>query len=143
MEKREKAVVAEVKRQRGDVLANKLVTGSAGAALRGSPCACQTEDEIATYYRNANVGDVAVVRQTQGHLLVYAVTEVEGVNGRAGRVYIKQHGAFYAKSGKNCFQPKGQTTLVVPTDEVLNWAAEHPQGEFDYWTYPPERAAAI
>ncbi|MDW9481164.1 hypothetical protein GOB57_21190 [Sinorhizobium meliloti] len=104
-----------------------------------SPCAYQTEEEIAAYYRNASIGDRAVVRQTQGHMLVYGVTEVEGLNTRLGRVYIKQYGAFYSKSGKNCFHPKGQTTLVVPTEDVLKWAAEHPRGEVDYWTFPPEK----
>jgi hypothetical protein len=45
-------------------------------------------------------------------MLVYHVTELEGTNPRAGRTYIRNHGAFYMKSGKD-FHSKGQTTLVV------------------------------
>lgn len=103
--------------------------------VKVSPCAGQTPDEIAAYYRNVEAGDVAVVRQTQGHLLVYNVRKIEGLNPASGRIYIEQDGAFYMKSGKNCFHPKGQTTLVVPTKEVTDWAAEHPRGEFNYSIY--------
>lgn len=96
-----------------------------------SPCIDQTGADVAAYYRGAAVGAPAVVRQTQYGRLQYHVTEVEGGNPRSGRIYIKGHGAFYAKSGKNCFHPTGQTSLVVPTAEVLAWAAAHPQGEYD------------
>lgn len=96
-----------------------------------SPCIDQTEHDISAYYKSAGAGNQAVVRQTQGHILLYTVTAVEGTNPKAGRVYIQGFGAFYAKSGKNCFHPKGQTTLVVPTAEVLEWAAAHPRGESD------------
>jgi hypothetical protein len=140
MDKTVKSVVTETRKPRPVTPEQRPEPALSGKARKISPCAEQTEDEIAGYYRNAKVGDVAVVRQTQGHMLVYAVTEVEGLNPSRGRTYIKQHGAFYMKSGKNCFHPKGQTTLVVPTEEVLKWAAEHPRGEFDYWTFPPERA---
>lgn len=68
-------------------------------------------------------------------MLKYDITEVEGVNPARGRIYIRQFGAFYSKSGKNCFHPKGQTRLVVPTEEVIAWATVHPQGEFGYSIY--------
>lgn len=97
-----------------------------------SPCVDQTEEEIGACYRAAKEGDKAVVRQTQGHMLIYKVTEIEGINPSRGRVYVKQFGAFYSKHGKNCFHPKGQTSLVVPTAEVLSWAQQHPHGEFGY-----------
>lgn len=96
-----------------------------------SPCVDQAKTDIEAYYRTAPVGAVAVVRHTQGHLLRYDVTYVEGRNPKIGRVYIHNAGAFYMKSGANCFHPKGQTTLVVPTEEVLAWVKEHPRGEFD------------
>lgn len=105
-----------------------------------SPCAYQSEEDIAAYYRNAKVGDVAVVRQTQHYTLVYKVEQIEGANPRAGRVYVSQYGAFYMKHGRNCFHPKGQTTLVVPTVEVLKWASEHPDGEYLVSVYPPEKS---
>ena len=103
-----------------------------------SPCVDQTEDEIGAYYRAAKEKDRAVVRQTQGHLLIYKLTEIEGINPSRGRVYVRQFGAFYSKHGKNCFHPKGQTSLVVPTAEVLSWAEQHPHGEFGYRCYRTE-----
>lgn len=96
-----------------------------------SPCVEQTKKDIEAYYRKANVGDVAVVRHTQGGLLRYVVTDVEGPNPKRGRIDIRGAGAFYMKSGANCFHPKGQTTLVMPTDVVLAWAAKRPNGELD------------
>ena len=135
LKKNTKAITLEVRsqverpRRPGDeVLGRKI-----------SPCAYQTADDIAEYYKAAEVGAVAVVRNTQYHMLEYMVTEIEGTNPRLGRVYVRGSGAFYAKSGRNCFHPKGQTSLVVPTDEVLEWAKAHPRGDFDWWTFPPER----
>ena len=100
-----------------------------------SPCVDQTETDVAAFYRSASAGDHAVVRHTQGGRLVYEVREIEDTNPERGRVFVRGSGAFYAKSGKNCFHPKGQTRLVVPTPEVLAWALEHPQGKHDvaYW----------
>lgn len=105
------------------------------AELPRSPCIDQTEKDVEAYYRTAEVGAVAVVRQTQYHRLQYTVTSIGGTPVRAGRVYIENFGAFYMKSGKNCFHPTGQTRLVVPTEQVLAWAAAHPNGETDirYW----------
>jgi hypothetical protein len=57
------------------------------------------------------------------------ITEIEGRNPRTGRVYVKGFGAFYMKSGKNCFHPKGQTTVVLPTEPVRQWAAANPSGK--------------
>lgn len=138
MEKTVKAVVAETRKAREPTQEQRAEQKPA-ASRKVSPCAYQTEADISDYYRNAKAGDVAVVRETQHHLLIYSVTEVENANPPRGRVYIKQFGAFYMKSGKNCFHPKGQTTLVAPTEDVLKWAAEHPRGAFDYWTFPPEK----
>jgi len=106
-----------------------------------SPCIDQTKAEIEAYYRNAPIGAAAIVRHTQGHLLQYVVTEIEARNPKRGRVYIRGAGAFYMKSGANCFHPKGQTTLVVPTDAVLAWAKEHPRGELDIGTIRTGRAS--
>ena len=104
----------------------------AAAIQKYSPCVDQTEEEIAAYYSTAKEKDKAVVRQTQGHMLIYKVSEIEGINPSRGRVYVRQFGAFYSKHGKNCFHPKGQTSLVVPTAEVLSWTEQHPHGEFGY-----------
>ena len=42
------------------------------------------------------------------------------------------------KSGKNCWEPTGQTRLVVPTEEVLAWAAENPRGQMGVSIYADE-----
>jgi hypothetical protein len=94
-----------------------------------SPCVDQTEEDIGAYYRQAEVGEKAVVRNTQYGVLRYTVTTIEGKNPARGRVYIQNAGAFYIRHGRNCFHPKGQITLVVPTQAVLAWAIEHPRGE--------------
>jgi len=98
-----------------------------------SPCIDQTEQEIAAYYQNAPIGAQAAVRCTQGNVLQYLIMEIEG--RKRGRVYVPNKGAFYVKSGCNCFQPKGQTRLVVPTEAVVAWAAEHPRCGFGIATY--------
>lgn len=100
------------------------------------PCVDQTEDDVGAYYRAAEIGDAAVVRRGFGGLITYHVGQVTGKKPRAGRVYVDcPHGggtAFYMKHGRNCFHPTGQTDLIVPTPEVLAWAAEHPRGSFDF-----------
>lgn len=100
-----------------------------------SPCVDQTVTEIAKYYRGAEIGSAAVVRHTQGGWLRYDLTVIDERKPRFGRVYVTNGGAFYMKSGANCYHPKGQTTLVVPTKEVLAWIEAHPKGEFDISVY--------
>jgi hypothetical protein len=95
--------------------------------MERSPCRNQTEAEIGAYYQAAGAGAVAVVRLTHGMTLTYFLAEVEGQLPR-GRIAVRNHGSFYARTGRNCFHPKGQTTLVVPTPEVLEWAAANPHG---------------
>lgn len=100
-----------------------------------SPCMDQTVKDVEAYYGVADVGAVAVVRQTQNHQVKYSVSSIGAVPVRSGRVYVEGFGAFYRKNGKNCFHPTGQTRLVVPTEQVLSWAAAHPCGEggVRYW----------
>lgn len=93
-----------------------------------SPCVDQTETDIAKYYREAEIGSNAVMRHTQGGVLRYDLTVIDGRKPHLGRVYVGNGGAFYMKTGALCFYPKGQTSLVVPTEEVLAWIAEHPTG---------------
>lgn len=144
METSKKAVVVETrKREIPDVKIQAKDAKAEPYRTKVSPCALQSQTDIETYYRNAEAGSVAVVRQTQHHMLAYSVTEIEDTRPEKGRTYIKQFGAFYMKSGKNCFHPKGQTTLVVPTPEVLTWAEEHPRGEFGYQTFTPEQYQAL
>jgi hypothetical protein len=106
------------------------------------PCADQAEEDVAAYYKPAEIGAVAVVRQGYGGHLQYYVGVIEGRHATNGRVYIKAGhaagAAFHSKSGKNCFAPTGQTRLVVPTPEVLKWAEDHPRGEFGFTIYRME-----
>lgn len=90
----------------------------------------QTADQLAAYYRNVKSGDVAVMRCTQGHILEYKIDKISDTKPRLGRVYLEQGEgfggrAYYAKTGKSCYQPTGQTNLVVPTEEVLAWINDH------------------
>ena len=101
-----------------------------------SPCANQTATEIENYYRNEPEGSAAVVRRTHGGILVYEVATFELRRPRSGRINVQSSGDFYMKSGKNCWEPTGQTRLVVPTEEVLAWVKEHPRGEMGYTIYP-------
>lgn len=97
-------------------------------ALSKSPCHGQTEDAVKTWMKeNVALGVTVVVRNTQGGFLHYAKAEV--VRLGKGRFEVKVDpahegglstaGATYYYSGKNCFHPKGQTRLVIPTEEVL------------------------
>ncbi|WP_454642882.1 hypothetical protein [Bradyrhizobium liaoningense] len=102
----------------------------------GDPSANQTEEQIREYYTGANEGDVAVIRQTYANRLFFIVSKVTGKNGK-GRVYLADEPAsgyggcaFWIKSGKNCFSPKGQARLVVPTPEVLAHAERYPAKDF-------------
>jgi hypothetical protein len=106
------------------------VAGSPTAfAMRGSDAS-----QIEAYYREAPLGAPAAVRHTQGGMLRYEIRKIVRRNERSGRVYIENAGTFYMKSGRNCFHPKGQTTLVQATGAILTWAKEHPRGEFGFST---------
>lgn len=94
-----------------------------------SPCIDQTKKDIEKYYRSTPIGAIAVVRQTQGRVLKYTIKNINRRDTKFGRICIANFGDFFMKSGNNCYYPGGQTNLVVPTDEVKAWAAEHPRGE--------------
>lgn len=78
-----------------------------------SPCARQTEVEIANYYRNQPEGSPAVVRRTHGGILTYQITTFGLRRTRTGRINVEGVGDFYMKSGKNCWEPTGQTRLLA------------------------------
>ncbi|ATU95418.1 hypothetical protein B5P45_22145 [Phyllobacterium zundukense] len=84
-----------------------------------SPCVDQTIIDIESYYRNQPEGAPAAVRQTQGGMLVYALSTIQLRRTSSGRINVPGFGDFTMKSGVNCYHPKSQTTLVVPTDEVV------------------------
>ncbi len=96
------------------------------------PSNTQTADTISAHYRNAKVGDIAVIRETYGGFLSFRLTKIEAIKGP--RVYLADGApfggvAFYLKSGKNCRSPTGQAHLVTPTQPVLDFAAANPNGK--------------
>lgn len=99
--------------------------------LDKDPSKDQTLDQIEAYLRSREVGDTVAIRSTQNHMLEFKLAEVTGI--KRGRLYTEKAGgtgglAWYAKSGKNCFHPKGQSMLVIPTDEVRAFIEKHPRG---------------
>ncbi|MCF8476496.1 MAG: hypothetical protein K9G60_05670 [Pseudolabrys sp.] len=96
------------------------------------PSSSQTPDDISAYYQNADIGDPAVIKQTQFGFLRFKVTEIDNINPKNGRLYLKEGAsdwggsAYYRKSGKSCYAPTGQTSLVVPTTELLDWIKANP-----------------
>ncbi len=100
-----------------------------------TPCHDQTPEMIESWLRaNVRKGAEVALRHTQGGHLQYAIATVNYV-GR-GRFGVGNAGTFYY-SGMNCFHPKGQTSLVVPTPAVREHATKHPHGEsFAGWGAP-------
>ncbi len=88
-----------------------------------SPCFTQTETEIGHHYYQAKVGDEVVIRETHGGFLRYYFSTIDRIQN--GRIYPKGFHSFWAKSGRNCFHPKGQSHLVIPTDAIRAYAAEN------------------
>lgn len=81
---------------------------------------------------------MAVVRRTHGGLLIYQLTRFDLRRTRSGRIHVEGVGDFYMKSGKNCWEPTGQTRLVVPTDDVVAWERDNPGGQIGYSIYADE-----
>lgn len=88
------------------------------------PCADQTAEQVESYYRGVAPGDPVCVRETQYGILRYYMTTVERI-GHQGRIYPVGFHSFWPK-GANCWEPKGQCKLVVPTQEVRQYAEAHP-----------------
>lgn len=98
----------------------------AAGKRRERPCDAQTEEQIAEYYRTAEIGAAAVIRNTHWNTLEYIDTAIDSRNNRLGRVYLTGPGysggiVFFLKSGRNCFNSTGQSCLVVPTRAVMDW----------------------
>jgi hypothetical protein len=54
-------------------------------------------------------------------VLKYDFDRIRGTKLWSGHVYLEHHGTFYAKSGKSYWAPTGQSNLVVPTLQILEW----------------------
>ena len=91
------------------------------------PCYGQSAEQVEAWLRaNIQIGTTVAVRNTQGGLLHYIPARVVRL-GR-GRFEIQPEetyglgtgGSTFYYSGKNCWHPKGQTRLVIPTSEVTS-----------------------
>lgn len=97
------------------------------------PCFGQSAKQVEAWLRaNVQIGTTVAVRNTQGGLLHYVPARVVRIG--QGRFEVKPEethglgrgGSTFYYSGKNCWHPKGQTRLVIPTSEVA--AAYGPPG---------------
>jgi hypothetical protein len=108
------------------------------------PSMGQTLADIETFLRSAGHETEVAIRNTHAGRREYVIAKVTGSNARAGRVYTNKSGAsggtaWYMKSGKNCFHPKGQSRLFIPTDEIRAFIAGFPQGVGgEYLHYQPD-----
>ena len=88
------------------------------------PCDGQTREEIEAWIReNETIGLQVVIRSCYGGFYNYKLAEIERI-GKRGQITLNKAGdsgggANFYRSGKNCFHPKGQTKLVMPTEASL------------------------
>lgn len=92
-----------------------------------SPCWGQTRESIAAWLRaQVTLGTEVVIRETQHGMLYYQLGRVVHL-GKSRFQVARQRpdgtfpdtGEGFYYSGKNCWHPKGQTHLIVPTPEVV------------------------
>ena len=86
------------------------------------PCHGQTAQSVEAWLREHIAEGIQVaIRNTQGGRISYKTATV--VRLARGRFTLDRAGetggASFYYSGKNCFHPKGQTRLVIPTPEVI------------------------
>jgi hypothetical protein len=110
-----------------DAAANRLDLEPLPSTTSWDPSAAQTDKQIEQYYRNASIGDRAAIRSTHYGILQFKITTIDWLNPKLGRIYVVEGcdwggSAYYAKHGKSCFAPTGQSRVVVPTPEVIDWA---------------------
>lgn len=95
-------------------------------AHRTPPCYGQTADEVEAWLRaNVRIGATVALRHTQAGFLQYATATVTRIGkdrfevDALGPGNLSTAGRSFYYSGKNCWSPKGQTRLVIPTEVVL------------------------
>ena len=79
------------------------------------------EESVKAWYKENAVVGLTVVIEFCRSLNRDEITEI-----RKGRIYTKRHGSFYF-NGKNCFHPKGQTKMLIPTLELIEKAWVNPK----------------
>jgi hypothetical protein len=72
------------------------------------PSNTQTADTISAYYRNAKVGDIAVIRETYGGFLNFRLTEIDAIKGP--RVYLADEPLY----GGPATLRAGKTVVALP-----------------------------
>ena len=106
------------------------------------PATGQSLADIEQHLRSCAAGDLIAIRDTQGGMLTYKITEVTGTSPR-GRLYTRHAGgsggaSWYMKHGKNAFHPKGQTRLFILTDAIRDYIVKHPNGALTYDIHVPD-----
>ena len=101
------------------------------------PSAEQVTLEIEQFLRATQEGDDVAIRNTHGGILLFQIAKVTNTNPSLGRLYTNKAGfsggsAWFMKSGKNCYYPGGQSTLIMPTQDVRRFIEDHPQGRSLY-----------
>jgi hypothetical protein len=91
-----------------------------------APCHGQTEESVKDWLRsNVHIGCAVAIRNTPAGFLQYVpATVVRMGRGRfevapLNSFTLSSAGNTFYYSGKNCWHPKGQTRLVIPTPEVI------------------------
>ena len=91
------------------------------------PCYEQTEEQVEIWLRtNVQIGTSVAVRNTQGGLLHYLPAKVVRLGRGRFEIQLDERygigtgGSTFYYSGKNCWHPKGQTRLVIPSREVVD-----------------------
>ncbi len=91
------------------------------------PCHGQTAKDVKNWLlSNVGIGTVVAIRNTQGWILQYIPAKVVRLGKGRFEVEPLQNSCFsvgeggntFYYSGKNCWHPKGQTRLVIPSPAV-------------------------
>ena len=96
------------------------------------PSRGQTIEVIGEYYRNAQPGAEAVIRETYGRVLRFRYTRVNEVKGSF--LYLAEPPpfggpAFNLPSCTNSQSPMGHARLVMPSPEIAAFMAANPKGK--------------
>jgi hypothetical protein len=97
----------------------------------------QTAEEIERYYRNVKIGDIAAIRNSQYGRLEIKITTVSNINPEAGSIHLNDDAvwggvAYSVESGKSYYASSGQSSLIVPNENVTAWAKANPRGTPEY-----------
>jgi hypothetical protein len=96
------------------------------AAQIPMPCTDQSAEQKESYYRSTSIGEIAIVRDTRGRWLRYTIETIAWRSLKM--VGIFRVGSFYMESCSQYHCTGGGRTLVRPTDVLLDWIKENPDG---------------